>query len=352
MVELLSRVHAEGHPLVDGETVTFLWRGANPPQLIGDFNDWGRTDRPLKLRAIAPGVWARKLAFPRDAYMEYAFVRDDRRLRDPLNPHRVWNGFGAYNHFFYMPEAAPTPLAKRRRDIPHGALTRHVVTAPWLVVGGKRVVHLYQPPTTRPCPLIVVYDGPDYLRRARLVTLVENLIAQKRIRPVALAFVAHGGEARFIEYACSESTLIFVAAQVIPLARAHLNLLDPARHPGAYSVLGASMGGLMALYTGLRLPRIFGSVISQSGAFTVEDPGSVAWDLVRDGDPRPIRIWMDVGRYDLPSLIPGNRRMRGLLMRKGYAVTYREYNAGHNYSAWRDEVWRGLEILFPPVSGG
>jgi enterochelin esterase family protein len=69
MVELLSRVHAEGHPLVDGETVTFLWRGANPPQLIGDFNDWGRADRPLKLRAIGTGVWARKLTFPRDAYV-------------------------------------------------------------------------------------------------------------------------------------------------------------------------------------------------------------------------------------------------------------------------------------------
>ena len=70
------------------------------------------------------------------------------------------------------------------------------------------------------------------------------------------------GETRFIR-ACGESTLLFVAAQVLPLARAHLNLLDPAKHPGAYGVLGASMGGLMALYTGLRLPRIFGHVLSQ-----------------------------------------------------------------------------------------
>jgi enterochelin esterase family protein len=350
MVELLSRARAEGHPLVDGETVTFLWRGAAPPQLIGDFNDWGRDDRPLKLRAVAPGVWARRLAFPRDAYMEYAFVRDTRRLRDPLNSRTIWNGVSAYNSFFYMPEAAPTSLARRRRDVPRGALTRHVIAAPWLVAGGKRAVHLYQPPTTRPCPLIVVYDGPDYLRRARLVTLVENLIAQQRIRPVALAFVANGGEARFIEYACGESTLLFVAAHVLPLARAHLNLLDPARRPGAFGVLGASMGGLMALYTGLRLPRIFGSVISQSGAFTVEDPGSVIWDLVRDGDPRPIKIWMDVGRYDIPSLIPGNRRMRKRLAARGYDVTYREYNAGHNFTAWRDEVWRGLATLFSPGS--
>jgi hypothetical protein len=46
MVELLSRARAEGHPLVDGETVTLVWRGANPPQLIGDFNDWGAPPGP------------------------------------------------------------------------------------------------------------------------------------------------------------------------------------------------------------------------------------------------------------------------------------------------------------------
>jgi enterochelin esterase-like enzyme len=38
--------------------------------------------------------------------------------------------------------------------------------------------------------------------------------------------------------------------------------------------------------------------------------------------------------------------MRDLLLGRGYDVTYREFNAGHNYPAWRDDVWRGLEALF------
>jgi enterochelin esterase family protein len=41
--------------------------------------------------------------------------------------------------------------------------------------------------------------------------------------------------------------------------------------------------------------------------------------------------------------------MRDLLTEAGYTLTYREYNGGHNYTAWREEVWRGLEALFPPV---
>jgi len=25
----------------------------------------------------------------------------------------------------------------------------------------------------------------------------------------------------------------------------------------------------------------------------------------------------------------------------------REYIGGHNYTSWRDDVWRGLEVMFP-----
>jgi enterochelin esterase family protein len=39
--------------------------------------------------------------------------------------------------------------------------------------------------------------------------------------------------------------------------------------------------------------------------------------------------------------------MYALLKEKGYNVAYREFTAGHNYTAWRDDVWRGLEAMFP-----
>lgn len=58
-------------------------------------------------------------------------------------------------------------------------------------------------------------------------------------------------------------------------------------------------------------------------------------------------LWMDIGIFDIPSLLSANRRMHRLLETQGYPVSYREYNAGHNYPAWRDDVWRGLMNLFP-----
>jgi len=189
---------------------------------------------------------------------------------------------------------------------------------------------------------VVVYDGPDYLKRAKLNVIVDNLIAEKRVRPFAMAMVQNGGPARGLEYSCSESTLGFVFECVIPLAQEHLILTPPGGEP--YGVLGASLGGLMAMYTGMRLPQVFGKVLSQSGAFILPEHDFVVVDLVRYAPPPKIDIWMDTGRYEW--LLDGNREMYTLLREKKYKVKYNEFSGGHNYTSWRDDIWRGLEALF------
>jgi enterochelin esterase family protein len=54
---------------------------------------------------------------------------------------------------------------------------------------------------------------------------------------------------------------------------------------------------------------------------------------------------MDAGHFD--DLLEDNRRMVRLLEEKNYNVSYREFSGGHNYTAWRNDVWRGLEAMFP-----
>jgi enterochelin esterase-like enzyme len=347
---LLERAEVEGTPLIDGETVTFVWRGRRPPTLVGDFNRWN-PDQAVVLEAVVPGVWMGMLNFPRDTYMEYSYLGDDGNMVDPLNARLTPNGLGQTNNYFYMPEGAPTPLIQTARG-PRGKVIRRMMLSQGHdlrgeFVGRRREVYLYQPPVAEPCPLLLVYDGRDYVRLGRLPQIVDNLIAQKRLRPLAMALVANGGQSsRGVEYACNEATTGFVVNQVLPLARAELNLLDPRTVPGAYGVAGASMGGLMALYTALRHPELFGHVLSQSGAFGMDETDMVVFDLIRDGAPKPLKVWMDLGKYDLPELTSPNRRLHALLQAKGYAVTYSEYSGGHNYPAWRNEVGRGLETLF------
>ncbi len=353
----LQRALESGNPVVQGNRVTFLWEGDFAPQLVSDLTGWEEKPKPFKRLSLrsASGkmLWACSLTIPRDAYIEYAFYNPDshERFLDPLNERTVNNGMGSRNNFFYMPETMPSPFMMRRAEVRASTLTRHRVSTDLLQDDGERDVYLYKSPVSEAVPLLVVYDGYEYLNRGKLTTIVDNLIADRRIRPIALAFLQNGKSRRNLEYLCSDATLTWLEREILPLAHEHLRLLDSAQHPGAYGVLGASAGGLMSMYTGLRLPDIFGKVLCQSGVFSLDGRDFAAVDLVRYGHACDLKIWMDVGKLE-EDLLEDNRRMAALLKEKKYDINYREFSASHNYTAWRNDIWYGLEEMFPLSSPG
>ena len=350
---LIQRARDSGNPVIQNNRATFYWEGDSAPRLISDLTDWD--ERPKSFKRLTTGlepasgktIWSCSLTVPRDAYVEYAFYDPvtQEHFLDPWNPRSVSNGLGNRNNFFYMPGTMPSPFSVRRADVRTGLLTRHRVDAGWLQDDGERDVYLYKPHARGPFPLLIVYDGPDYLHRGRLTTIVDNLIAARRIRPIAMAFLQNGKRNRSVEYFCSDATISWLADEILPLARQHIRLVNIRENPGAYGVLGASAGGLMSMYTGLRMPRVFGRVLCQSGAFSMHGRDFAVVDLVRHEHAREVKIWMDVGGMD--ELLEDNRRMVALLNEKNYEVTYREFSGGHNYTAWRDDLWRGLEEMFP-----
>ncbi len=346
----LRRARQEGTPLFDDDAVTFVCFADEEPILMGDFNLWGLGGTPYPaLQQPAPGVWTYTTDFPPDAYIEYTFTRspDDphARLLDPYNQRLVSTGFGEYNGSFAMP-LFPLPGKRPRRLL--GQLACFNI-ASFMIGPGKRRLWLYQPPVEHPVPLLVVYDGQDYLYRAHLPYMLERLAYGGRCAPVALALLQNAGPHRFMEYAMSEALLVALLNDVLPLAQQYLNLLDPAQHPGAYGVAGASLGGLMALYTALRLPHLFGRVISQSGSYHLR-PGEQASLLLENlwQSQGPLRIWQDTGVYEW--LRDTNRQVSTLLKAAGHHLHYHEYHDGHNWTAWHRRLPDALTALFPAVS--
>jgi len=351
---LLRQAQQSGAPIVDGNEVTFFWEGTQVPLLLGDFNNW-EPEHATRLKRVSPRfqpasaktVWSCTLALPRDAYVEYAFYDQvtQENFLDPLNRKSVNNGMGGRNNYFHMPHFIPAPFIMRRADVTPGALTTHRVDTGHLREDHERTIYLYRPPVKGPVPLLIVYDGQDYLQRGKLAVIVDNLIADRRIMPIAMAFLPHGGRWRGVEYLCSDATLNWVEQIVLPLAKEKLNLIDIKKHPGVYGVLGASASGAMSLYTGLRMPDIFGRVLSQSAVSVLDGRELANVDLINHKQARELQIWMDVGTMEY--LLEDNRAMSARINANGYNLTYREYTGGHNYTSWRDDVWRGLEVLFP-----
>lgn len=342
---LLEHAKKSGNPLIEGQTVTFVWQGASAPHLISDLHGWEHNPQPLS--ETEKGLWTISFPLASNAYLEYAFYEPltHKRVPDPLNKKSVYNGVGGHNHFFYMPGAPqPTPYAIRPAGGLRGKVTRHTVDSQYVTASRTRRIQLYHPPVSQAVPLLVVYDGLDYLRRGRLAEIVDNLIAAKRIRPLALAFTQSMNLARTLEYNCSEPTLGFLFSQVLPLAAREIKLVDYEKHPGAHGVLGASMGGLMSVFTAMQMPEIFGKALSQSGAFIVREHEPLIMQMVRYF-PRPdIKLWLDCGSLDF--LLESNRGMVALLREMGYDVTYQENGGAHNFSTWRDSCARALEVMF------
>jgi enterochelin esterase-like enzyme len=348
MPTLLERAQQEGSPLIDGSSATFVWHGSGDvPQLVGDFTGWGES--PINLTEAEPDVWTHTLSLPPDAYVEYGFnLRYDivERFTDPFNPRLVYNGMDDVNHYFTMPDYQPNAFTERKPGAKRGVVSEHWLETGMFTGDTHRKVYLYQPPVDQPTPLVVVWDGGDYLRRGRLNVIVDNLIAQGRIQPISMLMIENGMSSRFIEYMQNEGTVGFLMQMLYPFARKHLNLIDAAQVPGIHSVLGSSMGGLMALYTGLRSADVFGRVVCQSGAFWIGDPryDMLVVDMIKHRPAEKLKIWQDVGL--LEGLLYGNRAMNALLKEKGYNVTYREFSGGHNQTSWADNTWRALEALY------
>ncbi len=355
MSALLELAKQHGTPLPTrgkpGE-MTFVWEGEDAPRILGDFNLWGRGDQPTEMQPESPGVWTLTATIPENAYVEYIFVLPPeadggkaRYVLDPLNRRRASNGMGKYNNCFRMPKSNHTPLYVMSRRTPRGRVTRHVITDGLLPNKGHRTVWLYRPRTAEPVPLLLVCDGRDFRRYGKLTEIVDNLIAQQRIRPIALALVDNARTARAAEYIGGELALMTFTNLILPLANAHLALCDPRDAP--YGVMGASLGGALALYVALRLPQVFGRVVCMSGAFQVRPAGadSLVELLLKTLPPQPIRIWQGVGTLEW--LLTLNRdTLHPLLQARGYDVTYVEYGGGHNYTCWRDQTPAALEAVF------
>jgi hypothetical protein len=204
---LLARARSLGNPVIEGELATLVWQGTSAPYVIDDLHNWD--EAPQKMLRAGAALWYLSIPLPADAYLEYAFIdsRTGERIPDPLNPNHVGKGAGVHNHYFYMPQGKPSPFVLSIKGIEQGTITRHSISTLEFAVGTQRTVYLYHPPVKKPVPLLFVYDGVDYLRQAKLNVIVDNLIAEKRIRPFAMAMVQNSAAARSVEYSCAESTL-------------------------------------------------------------------------------------------------------------------------------------------------
>ncbi len=346
-----------GHtfPIVEGPSVTFVWRGEAEAVNLRHFVFGIPAVQPFT-RLDATDLWYHILDLPERSRVEYKIevVRDGRGewIEDPLNPLRARDPFGAnsvcHGQGYEIPEWT-TPDVESRP----GAIEEHVI--PSGALGRPARFLLYLPARfrqTRRYPLVVAHDGSDYVEYSALKTVLDNLIHRLEIPETIVALSIP--ENRLLEYANHEPHARFVTQELVPWLEREYPLVAT---PAGRCLMGASFGAVASLSAAWRYPGFYGRLLLQSGSFAFTDIGAnrrgPAFEPVvefvnrfRD-DPERVseKVFVSCGQYE--RLIYENRSLVPLLQSTGMDVKYVEARDGHNWENWRDRLRGGLSWLFP-----
>jgi glucoamylase len=324
---------AKTSPLVEGEDVTFLYRGdAKRVEVVGDFTGWAPAGLVLR---DAPGTNVKfiRLKFPVTARLEYKLIADGEWMLDPLNPNKNNNGVGGFNSNFAGPDYRPASYASGRDEL-RGRLERLELSG-----GDKRKVQVYLPPAyaqeSARYPVLYMQDGTQFIELGRAAEIADRMISEGKIEPFIIVFIDPLD--RMKEYWANDQFADWMAQTLVPLVDSRYR--TRAEREGR-ALLGASLGGTISVWTALRHPDLFARVGGHSTAFQIDEERVIASLARLDDDARrkyPLRFYLDAGRYE-PLIFDAARRANVLLRARGYPVTYREAAVGHNYTAWRDRL--------------
>jgi enterochelin esterase-like enzyme len=216
----------------------------------------------------------------------------------------------------------------------------------------------YDPRASAEFDLLVTFDGGVYLSEIPLPTMLDTLIAAKRIAPTVAVFVDDSSSAaRLADLANHQRFVEFIGDELVPWTRQHFKI---AHDPHRATLTGSSAGGLASAFVALRRPDLFGNVLSQSGAFwrgTEGSNGSPFEWLTGEFAARPkadLRFVLDVGSTEnqgamsgtAPSILDANRNLNLVLRAKGYQVWYTEVAGGrHAPASWAQRLPSDLTTL-------
>ena len=328
-------------PLFENDTtVVFIdRRSATTVSVAGDASNWDPRGFAMT-RIGATDLWYCSKSFEADARLDYKFVINGNTwVLDERNPLTCVGGFGA-NSELRMPRYRVSPEYQFYPDIPHGVL--HDTTFESTVLGNSRKVRIYTPPDYEASkdsfPVILFHDGLEYITLAQTNNILDYLISRNRITPVIAVFVPP--VRRSEEYVSLElqAFMQFIVRDVMAGVDASYRT---RRSPAARAVLGASNGGNISLWLGYQYPHVFGNIGAQSSHIAPS-----LSEGFQSGAKLDLKLYLDLGTYDIPLLMRQVRDFIPMLKARGYPFLYREYHEGHSWGNWRAHLKDALEYFF------
>lgn len=333
---------APAFPFIEQDTLChFIYQGnVNRVNVPGDANGWDINGFPMT-HIDGTNFWYHREVFESDARLDYKFVLNGSNwILDPLNPNTILGGFGP-NSELRMPAYLMPPEIEFYNNIPHGTL---VDTSFYSVhLGNARTIRVYLPPgyttSTDSLPMMLFHDGLEYLSLANSRNVLDYLIDRGSIRPIIGVFIPPVN--RTAEYTGNLQGAFteFIVDEVMPWLSGRFRI---SGDPHDRATIGSSAGGNISLWLGMTHPEIFGNVAAQSSYIQPS-----IFDGFQNGPLLDLQIYLNLGTYDLPVLIPLVHDFVPILQGRGYVFQFQEFHEGHSWGLWRAHIDDALEMFFP-----
>ena len=312
--------------------------------------------RPRRMQLNEQGIWEHTTAPLQSGLHEYTFEIDGVRVTDPRN--RVikkWLNCASLVEV----TGTPAPLTQQQ-PVPHGTLHHHIHSS--TTTGNARNLVVYTPPgydiqAPKAYPLVVLCHGfgddqAAWTEVGRVHQIVDNLISQKKIKPMVIA-MPYGHPIPLAEREWSENyALRNNRAMTADMVNDLLPFLNRNYHvttqASQRAVVGLSMGGGHAIHAGMSHPETFDwvgafSAATPQGNLNTEHPELAAGNKTEASGNRKL-FWIACGVDDF--LLQRNRQFDAELKRLEILHTYLETEGDHSWQVWRNYLPQFLEQLF------
>lgn len=217
----------------------------------------------------------------------------------------------------------------------------------------RRDIIVYLPPSydhgAARYPVLYMHDGQNLFDSATSSTGVEwrvdetmEELAQRGIEAIVVG-IANMGERRVVEYSpfddpehgvgLGDAYLAFITDTLKPRIDRSFRTRPEPEHTG---IIGSSLGGLISLYALFHRPDVFGMAGALSPSLWVGG-GALFADLAQT-EHAPGRIYLDVGTAEHPEMQKLARRLRRMLLDRGYGRDRLRYleirGARHGEADW------------------
>lgn len=371
-----NEIDKKGSPIIEeispdnGKVlVTFLYKGNEDTKNIVVWSPFSRYNYKInQMECIAnTNIWFKTYEIRKDIRFLYSFsvndfLDDDMDKRhnnltyDFLNPNKfvypkddeVSESEETISSLVELPYTDKFKWIIENNKSPKGTIELHRFHSKFL--NNERRIWIYTPydysADSMPYGAVVTTDGFEYINLLSAPTVLDNLISEGKIPPIAGIFIETSKD-RGYELKCNKTFSDFVASEVMPWALEHYNI---TKEPSKNVIAGCSLGGLTASFLGLTHSDIFGNVLSQSGSYwwSPEGDGNFNWmsRQYETAEKLPLKFYVNVGVLETPDkMIETNEKFRDTLSSKGYTLHYETFNSAHDGLYWGETLAKGLIAL-------